>query len=382
MYLCPTAYRRSLVSAFLLAVATMSFFGRRSNRGSSIGTVEGIREQEMEEQHQKSEIPVPTMARFRYQSDEIFATTAADNATSQPQLQKGDGRPAEIHPRWPLPQVKNLVPRDICPHEQFAAVLRGLLADEALLKDATSPVTFDLAYERYVDITKLDLIDEVQQKMWPVSTKRLVLDVSMGTTGTRWLTDRMKSRCFRTGHDHVGIGCLPSKKEKMNTSLDCTDIFDKADFIADYPVDVLAIPLLQSHPNAVVILTLRDPVNWLRARIVNHFGGGKHYAPSIYTNARNRKSVLQVSTFPGDQEKTGRAVKAKDRSAVVINPVAAIDVMVFYAWIACIVPPEKLLLINVFRTPDTTIDTQIDHFLKANGVAEKCPSKNWRPTSG
>ena len=98
---------------------------------------------------------------------------------------------------------------------------------------------------------------------WPLSTrgKGLLVNLGEGTTGTRFLECVMeRSSTLRGGHNiHTD-----------RLSLALTDAYD---YLSDSPLPYEVVPLLLSHPGkltAGVLLTLRDPVDWVRSRVEHH----------------------------------------------------------------------------------------------------------------
>ena len=65
----------------------------------------------------------------------------------------------------------------------------------------------------------------------PATSEKLVMDLSMGTTGTRWLTEHMDERCFKTMHNGLG-GRNPTQGMKSNTSWNLNVLQDRTVSIA------------------------------------------------------------------------------------------------------------------------------------------------------
>jgi len=147
---------------------------------------------------------------------------------------------------------------------------------------------------------------------WPLSTRKkkgLLVNLGAGTTGTRYLqcvmhTDRLTSPRAR---------------------LAATDEYD---YISDLPLPYQVVQLLLSHPGrltAGVILTLRDPVDWVRSRVSHH---GRSGATS--------RSCCSVAAPPcGRMEwiNASRAEHEKYYSALFFA---------YQAWVACLATSPRL----------------------------------------
>jgi len=270
---------------------------------------------------------------------------------------------------------------DMCPVETFKTVLKYLLTAEGLLKNVTPPVTLANTMQRYKNLTKEEPMCNYSKSTWPYkSGKPLIMDLGLGTTGTRWLTTSMRGRCHAVGHNIQD----PARGSSLRCSspTNCMAIVDRFDFIADSPIPYIAVPLLLSFPNSYAINTLRDPVSWIKSRLSgtheNINGAAETLAPGPCGHTRNPLGVyvgLEVDN-----------IHIRERNKVVVNPAAAVDVMVFQTFVTCIsqemCSPNRFLTINVFRENDMTIDSKIDQFLELHGLSKpKCNSVTKRTMS-
>jgi len=103
----------------------------------------------------------------------------------------------------------------------------------------------------------------------------LTVNLGAGTTGTRFLQCVLKNASrLRCAHN-VGF-CHRDPRSHAHTSPcdpGATARADKYDYVADSPVPYESMRLLLSHPGnltAGVILSLRDPFDWVQSRVRHH----------------------------------------------------------------------------------------------------------------
>ena len=88
----------------------------------------------------------------------------------------------------------------------------------------------------------------------------------LGRGTAEWREERKKL--------HGLCGLLPEAAEHGNA---CTRLWDEYDYVDDWPVEDQLVQLLATHPGertAGVLLSLRDPWEWRRARLSGHVDAG------------------------------------------------------------------------------------------------------------
>lgn len=190
---------------------------------------------------------------------------------------------------------------ETCPLEKFQSSLAWLLKNELLLE---SNVT-NSAETRY-----LELAEQQQCELgpeWYLSQKQLIVNVGEGTTATRWLDDVMEALGFNTRHFFAHDG------GPVNGSFEV----DQSEFISDYPTSTLTWQITQSHPRALFVMTMRDPVDWRDRRMEEH--------------NHSRQGVPCGMAYLEDAN----------------NP-AERTYVAYSAWASCVAPADNFLAANFF----------------------------------
>lgn len=194
----------------------------------------------------------------------------------------------------------------------------------------------------------------IDNNMWSLSQKPLVVNVGSGTTGTRWLDEVMGDLGFHTAHwkterkpknmrkphpPHLGYS-----QEDINGSFEV----DQYDFISDTPVSTLTWQILQSHPNALFIMTVRDPMEWHDTRIASGRMGLKTQGVPCGQNKQN-------NTPYGTWEDLAQMY------------------VVYSVWAQCVLPRDRFLMVNVFAnaTADNDFIEKLIPFLEKNGLQKR-----------
>lgn len=187
--------------------------------------------------------------------------------------------------------------QETCSPEQFKDAMTNLIENELLTDGYASASNL-----HYHDVANRQC---PTQKF--VSEKKMIFNVGPGTTGTRFISDIMSQIGFKTSHDpHFTL-----------------EHWHEYDFIADSPPGKVMYQLLQAYPNAVFMMSMRDPKAWQKSRCNNHKCKRYHIAEPC-SKGENDVSVDDHATLP--------------------------RLASFYAWVKCIVPAERLYAFNLFET--------------------------------
>jgi len=201
---------------------------------------------------------------------------------------------------------------ETCPLEKFESSLAWLLENKLLPE---SNIT-NSAQTRY-----LELAEQQQCELgpeWSVSQKPLVINVGDGTTATSWLHRIRQNLGFNSRHAN-----LPDSSDIPN--FDGTSDVDMFDFISDTPTSSLTWQLVQSHPKALFLMTMREPEDWEADR----------------TNDEHSAFVMKAQGVPCDG---ANFLKLYD----VVAP-SALTYVAYSAWAKCVIPQDRFLgAVNVF----------------------------------
>jgi len=186
---------------------------------------------------------------------------------------------------------------------------------------------------------------------YSVSRKPLIVGAGAGTTGTQAIAYAASLLGLRVihftemwnpwGKRNLTFGDKSSRDpamvigqyglwsvEKEASAEDCLEKgrevgfsqFEAVDAVFDSPFPEYAYDLFRSFPNSRVILTVRDPPEWLRHRLAHHPGSNAHYL---------RPCGVRLDSFhPTIGEGLFRATND---------------------WVACVSPSDRLLKIDLFR---------------------------------
>jgi len=225
---------------------------------------------------------------------------------------------------------------ETCPLEQFRSSLAWLLETELLLE---SNIT-NSAQTRYLELAEQQQCEVGPE--WSVSQKPLVINVGDGTTATKWLDGVMKDLGFNTVHagmPYSDLG-LQFKPEFASTA----DV-DKYDYVSDSPTSFFTWQLVQSHPNALFLMTMRDPVEWRDTRIKDH-----HSTP--WRQQGSPCLGAQFYDFNGSH-------------------VSASTYVAYSAWAKCVIPEDQFIgAVNVFadENNDAEFVDKLIHALETHGL--------------
>lgn len=220
---------------------------------------------------------------------------------------------------------------DICPAARFEEVLGKLLKPELLL-NATgtreAPHVFSGMRAR---------CGPTGGPQWPISHKRLIINLGIGTTGTRWLNEVMRDLGFDTAHFQW---------------IDTTQGWEKYEYISDTPISRQHWDLIHAFPDATFLLSVRDGVEWRDSR-------QKHHRQVVWMPAPCGRFNFG--------RKPRRGAKSHKASPWEVAPAV---MQAYNAWIACLLPESQLFTFNLFRLDKRTFLQQLVSFLEARGFAK------------
>jgi hypothetical protein len=125
------------------------------------------------------------------------------------------------------------------------------------------------------------------------------------------------------------------------------DVFDAYDGVADSPIPQLFPYIYRTYPQARVILSVRNASEWVDSRVRHHPTSPRPFAifdasVEIIMNRKNKDRTSRNSLNPSD---------------------SALAFAMHNMLVRCLVPPHKLLVVDVFNTPDAVLREQIRAFL-------------------
>jgi len=147
-----------------------------------------------------------------------------------------------------------------------------------------------------------------------------------------WLNGIMQDLGFKSGHYFL------EKPDFGSTSK--VDMFD---YISDTPTSSLTWQLVQSHPKALFLMTMRDPVEWRDSRIKDHIG-----EPDLTQGLPCGVASLLDANNP-----------------------AAETYVAYSAWAKCVIPEDRFLAaVNVFadENNDAEFVEKLIHMLETHGL--------------
>ena len=254
------------------------------------------------------------------------------------------------------PQVLGeVVPRDfsptvLCSAERFAKAYDSLVEPTQGLFEGWSDK--EAVVKRYKELTEINSCERVPSPRWPMSfnrTKPLIINAGEGSTATRFLNCVMRRIGNYGAHTRGG-----PNQEKQNSSefmgcdyySSCTDGWDLFNYISDSPVAYQLTQLLATHPNSLVLHSLRDPASWKKSRISKHL----HQGAAKWHQA----APCGMSDHPMD------------------HPQTELDFVVYNAWAKCVSPVGKRYLqINLFKQETVQVVLQILFFVHAHNLTIK-----------
>ena len=125
------------------------------------------------------------------------------------------------------------------------------------------------------------------------------------------------------------------------------DVFDAYDGVADTPIPELFPYIYRTYPQARVILSVRNASEWVDSRVRHHPTSPRPFAlfdasVEIIMNRNMHDRTSRPSLNPSD---------------------SALAFAMHNMLVRCLVPPHKLLVVDVFNTPDAVLREQIRAFL-------------------
>lgn len=180
------------------------------------------------------------------------------------------------------PEENQVTPQELCPVDDFKAALQkvaGLIPnslDRAGGIDAVVShylaIQRDAAYECISGPT-CATNDAAGKCRWGTTKRKhgQIINLGEGSTGTRFLTCIFEMLDIRTEHN-----LETSHDPYCLDHAQCTDAWDRFDYVNDWPVSDIAASLLATHPGdgAAIMLSLRDPLVWREKRYGEHKSDG------------------------------------------------------------------------------------------------------------
>ena len=223
-------------------------------------------------------------------------------------------------------------PVELCPVASFEATLASL---EPLLPGASASfggVGNVSAY--YASLHGGTACARVPSPQWRPSSAPLLINAGVGGTATTFVACVAKLLGLRVAHYVVSLFGCSAGPHSGQPLLDCTGQWDRArlHLASDTPVAHQLYELLRTHASNAVLITLRDPRQWLPARLKKHAAEG----------------VL---------EWTVETPCASRRARALGDPTASLDVLVYQAWATCVAErqpwaaarPRGVARLNLFQ---------------------------------
>lgn len=197
-----------------------------------------------------------------------------------------------------------------------------------------------------------------------VNPKPLIIGAGEGTTGThtvaKFISDTARpartvahwelvygNRSREASQAYVGLrkrllALTPPERAHFDY-----DVFDAYDGVADSPIPELFPYIYRTYPQARVILSVRNASEWVDSRVRHHPTSPRPFAlfdasMEIIKNRKKKDRTSRNSLNPSD---------------------SALAFAMHNMLVRCLVPPHKLLVVDVFNTPDAVLREQIRAFL-------------------
>jgi len=243
---------------------------------------------------------------------------------------------------------------ELCPVDAFAESLRLLAPLLPGAADAYGGARNVTAY--YAAHHGGTRCARAPSAQWPPSALPLLVNAGVGGTATTFVACVAKLLRHRAVHyDPDLFGC--SKGLHSGQPLhDCTRRWDRPrpHFATDTPVAAQLYELLRTHGRNAVLLTLRDPRQWLPARLRKHAG--------------ERPEEWRVET-----------PCAAAASRALGDAGAALDMLVYQAWAHCVASRQPwaggdaarpVALLNLFSAAPRDVDATLRGFFLDAGVVD------------
>lgn len=197
-----------------------------------------------------------------------------------------------------------------------------------------------------------------------VNPKPLIIGAGEGTTGThtvaKLISDTARpartvahwelvygNRSREASQAYVGLrkrllALTPPERAHFDY-----DVFDAYDGVADSPIPELFPYIYRTYPQARVILSVRNASEWVDSRVRHHPTSPRPFAlfdasMEIIKNRKKKDRTSRPDLNPSD---------------------SALAFAMHNMLVRCLVPPHKLLVVDVFNTPDAVLREQIRAFL-------------------
>mmetsp|Transcript_32700 Transcript_32700/g.106300 ORF Transcript_32700/g.106300 Transcript_32700/m.106300 type:complete len:244 (-) Transcript_32700:136-867(-) len=197
-----------------------------------------------------------------------------------------------------------------------------------------------------------------------VNPKPLIIGAGEGTTGThtvaKLISDTARpartvahwelvygNRSREASQAYVGLrkrllALTPPERAHFDY-----DVFDAYDGVADSPIPELFPYIYRTYPQARVILSVRNASEWVDSRVRHHPTSPRPFAlfdasMEIIKNRKKKDRTSRNSLNPSD---------------------SALAFAMHNMLVRCLVPPHKLLVVDVFNTPGAVLREQIRAFL-------------------
>jgi len=220
---------------------------------------------------------------------------------------------------------------ETCSVERFNASLASLVSG-GFIQESNST---SLALSRYLEIAEQNRCSGSNRT---VSQKPLIINVGEGSTGTKSLNGIMRNLSYNTCHFCQDLALNPES-------------VDSYDMISDTPVPWYTWEWLQSYPQALFIMTMREPVDWRASRVNNHSTPWQG-APCGRSDLCHGAPAASVGECAADAPQT--------------------YVVAYSTWAKCVLPADRLHVTSVFtddqvQSDSEFFDTLID-FLELHGM--------------
>ena len=197
------------------------------------------------------------------------------------------------------------------------------------------------------------------------STKQLIIGAGAGSTGTHslynWLCEmgftavhwsKTCGQISETGvvyewannHTNPLIDLEPSGRDAFDYTL-----FDGADAVSEYPFPSYFSYLLRDHPDAYVILTVRNATEWVHKREHDH-------PTTPMVGLSEEASMRAIETRAASDKRARPSTRRMEDSVAAYERHNAL--------VRKLAPPSRLLEMNVFDEPDVVLKRRLREFLK------------------
>jgi hypothetical protein len=221
--------------------------------------------------------------------------------------------------------------------------------------------------------TSARCLTEPEPPAWPLSRRigaGMLLNLGDGSTGTRF-TECAVGALFpglrrMHGGRHAVRRCnlTVDGKYGVGSRMDCTQYWDSGGYISDTPVPEQLAALLATHPGnltAGVLLSLRDPWAWRRARLA-----GEAYERLKPASWRARGDPHARDVTPPTLCEGGGPVTSVGDPSDPDGVMVARDVLTYDAWALCVAKRagHDVLAFSLFDSSEAEFDARLWAFLR------------------